>query len=319
MFEEKIYSRMKNYTRAKLAEQDWTGNISIRELPAEMLFENGDDIFINLHLPEANTPPDQLHGHDFFEVNYVLKGSCRQNIHNTARLLLEEGTLCIMNPDARHNLAIDSEEDVVLNILMKKSLFNSTFYTLIQQHESLSQFFLSYFLAQDASSDFLLYHTPNDAVTTLLQQICLEYLERKPYYRVTLRCLLVLFFTEVIRASAESAEPAAAGKNNLQISILFQYLSSHYATATLASTAAHFHYHPNYLSAFVRKHTGKTFRAILNDIKLSQANYYLCSTNLPMQEIAQQLGFQQLCNFYSFIRKNYGMTPVQYRQLHSVR
>lgn len=106
-------------------------------------------------------------------------------------------------------------------------------------------------------------------------------------------------------------------KISVQITALFNYLSINYATATLASTAAYFHYHPNYLSAFIKKNTGKTFRSILNDIKLSQANYFLCNTSMSMNEIAEQLGFLQLCNFYDFIKKNYGMTPVQYRRLHN--
>lgn len=89
----------------------------------------------------------------------------------------------------------------------------------------------------------------------------------------------------------------------VQITALFNYLSVNYATATLVSTAEYFHYHPNYLSAFVKKHTGKTFRSILNDIKLSQANYYLTNTNLSISEIAERLGFQQFCNFYDFIKK----------------
>ena len=41
-------------------------------------------------------------------------------------------------------------------------------------------------------------------------------------------------------------------KTNTQIIALFNYLSVNYPTATLESTAAYFHYHPNYLSTFIK-------------------------------------------------------------------
>lgn len=319
MFPDKTYEMLKEYTSRLLTTQNLKEYRQSGALSESVVFEKENDIFINLHLPEANIASGHLHGHDFFEINYVLKGSCRQNINNTSLIHLEEGSLCIMNPNARHNLTVGSSRDVVLNILMKTSLFNTTFWSLIRQHEYLGQFFLSYFLSQDTFSDFMIYRTENtDTITALLNLICLEYLEQKPYHKTTLRCMLVLFFTEVIRsATIQLNQKQFTDKISVQITALFNYLSINYATATLASTAAYFHYHPNYLSAFIKKNTGKTFRSILNDIKLSQANYFLCNTSMSMNEIAEQLGFLQLCNFYDFIKKNYGMTPVQYRRLHN--
>lgn len=318
MFTEDTYQKLKEYTIRCLTEENRTQYLKDQDLSEFAVFEDGSEIFINLHLPEANTESDQLHGHDFFELNYVIKGSCRQNIDNGHPLILQEGTLCILNPNARHSLYVENEDSIVLNILMKTTLFNTTFWPLLQQTEHIGQFFLSYFLSQDTSANFLIYHTQNPpAILAMLNHICIEYLERDLYYKVSMRCILLLFFTQVVRSSAtEISRQQFPNKVAVQVTALLNYLSVNYATATLASTAEYFHYHPNYLSAFVKKHTGKTFRSILNGIKLSQANYYLINTNLSISEIAERLGFQQLCNFYDFIKKNYGMTPMEYRKQH---
>lgn len=224
-----------------------------------------------------------------------------------------------MNPNARHNLYVENEESIVINILMKTTLFNTTFWPLIQQTEHIGHFFLSYFLCRDTSSNFIIYRTQNTyEILALLDYICTEYLKKELYYKVSLRCILMLFFTQVTRSvSTEISQQEFPDKVSVQITALFQYLSLHYADATLSSTAEYFHYHPNYLSAFIKKHTGKSFRTILNEIKLSQANYFLTGTSLPINEIAERLGYCQLCNFYDFIRKNYGMTPVEYRRQHN--
>ncbi len=246
-------------------EEKRTQYLKTQDLSELAVFEDGNEIFINLHLPEANTESDRLHGHEFFELNYVIKGSCRQSIDHANPLLLPEGFLCIMNPRARHNLYVENEDSIVINILMKTTLFNTTFWPLIQETEDIGQFFLSYFLCRDTSSNFLIYHTRNTpAIKTLLNYICTEYLERQLYYKTSLRSILMLFFTQVIRsASQEISMKQFSDKVSMQITALFQYLSIHYADATLSSTAEYFHYHPNYLSAFIKEHTGKSFRMIL--------------------------------------------------------
>ena len=149
-----------------------------------------------------------------------------------------------------------------------------------------------------------------------MESLCLEYLDRKSYYAINLRCMLVLLFSEIVRSSTETLNKRPfTDKVSVQITALFNYLSVHYATATLASTAEYFHYHPHYLSAFVKKNTGRTFSSILNEIKLFQASYYLLNTNMPIKTISEKLGFTQLCNFYDFIKKNYHTTPVKFRQM----
>lgn len=316
MIKQTTIERMKSYTAELTSNATHPEYIHGGSLLAKDVFPKGSDIFINLHTIEVNSISSILHGHDFFELNYVIKGSCQQKIDDEAEIEFKEGSICIMNPNARHNIHVNEKDDIVLNIALKKSLFTTTFWSLIEQQESLGQFFLDYFLALDPSYDFLLFHLEkNDYIEQLLDNICQDYLDKKPYNQLTMRCLLIIFFTEIIRLqTSQIAQSHFTNKVSVRVTALFQYLSVNYATATLTSTAAYFHYHPSYLSAFIKKHTGKTFSSILNEIKLSQATYYLLNTNMPIKTISEKLGFQQLCNFYDFIRKNYGTTPVKYRQ-----
>lgn len=308
---------MREYTRQKIKNAPDPEKDPKLILYADEVFDPGTDIFINLHSLEANKGIGNLHGHDFFELNYVIQGKMHQILDQGEFHTYPEGTVCIMNPNVRHDIYVETEHDLVLNIGLKKSLFNATFWSMIQQHEHLGRFFLNYFLAQqDTDSNFLLFDLkPTPTIEQALEFLCAEYLEKKSFNQLTMRCMLIIFFTEIIRNyDMQISQRKFTDKTNTQIVALFKYLSINYPTATLESTAAYFHYHPNYLSAFVKKHTGRTFRSILNDIKLSQATYYLQNTNMPIKDIAEHLGFSQLCNFYDFIRKNCGTTPVRFRQ-----
>ncbi|MGL5435807.1 MAG: AraC family transcriptional regulator [Lachnospiraceae bacterium] len=313
---EDLLRTLTSYTLDRLTDEQLNRYTHYKELLTDEVFENNNDIFINLHLMEANMKA-QLHGHDFFELNFILKGTCIQTLDTGDNILLKEGSLCILNPNAKHSLFVESNENIILNILVKKSLFNSTFWSLIEQHEHIGSFFLNYFMSRNnSSSNYLIFDSKLSAnLINTVEQICEEYLNRKLYYKVTLRCLLVVFFTEIIRSSnIQINNNKFTNKISVQIAALFNYLSINYATATLASTAEYFHYHPNYLSAFIKKHTGKNFKTILEDIKLSQANYYLLHTTMSIQDISERLGFSQQCNFYNFIKKAYNTTPAKFRQ-----
>lgn len=319
MVKQNILDQLKNYTSRQAAAACLPKNTDSYKLLAEAVFEAGNDIFINLHNMEINDPVERLHGHDFFELNYTLQGYGMQSIEHNAPIQLNRGTFCIMNPNVRHNLYVPSQTDLIINIAMKKTLFDSTFWSLIGQHEHIGQFFLNYFFSQDSFGNYLLFDTSNSVneIDMLIERICMEYLERKPYYLVTLHCLLIVFFTEIVRSNTVKINSSNLNNRvSAQIAELFNYLNANYTTASLASTASHFNYHPNYLANLIKNNTGKNFSSILNEIKLSQATYYLCNTNIPIKKIAELLGFQQLCNFYDFIKKNCHTTPGKLRQSH---
>lgn len=321
MLSRETWEELKQYTMIQLEKAERTAMrqlTSISLLRADMVFEEGMDIFINLHLRQANSLPNQFHGHDFFELTYVLKGKCIEQMMDEDEFTLHEGALCIMNPNVRHRRLITDDDSIVLNLALKKDLFNATFWSLLNQQDQIGYFFLNYFLSHNPTYDYMLFEiAPGQEIDHTLERICTEYLGRSPYFSVTLHCLLIIFFTDAVRASTKTiSQNTFPDKASAKVISLFNYLSINYATATLASTAEYFHYHPNYLSAFIKKNTGRTFRSILNDIRLSQAIYYLNNTNLSIREISEEIGFGQLCNFYDFIRKNLHTTPQKYRSAH---
>lgn len=315
MFSEELLKELKDYTQSRITDELSFYYRRQQKIYASTVFEGTEDLFINLHLMDANAEPDCLHGHDFFELSFVLHGSCEQRIDNDEAITLKEGSLCIMNPYVKHNLSIKTENDIVLNILLRPSLFNATFWSLLEQQEYLSQFFLSFFLSQKTTSEFLVFQNLlTSDIEYELQKICREYLHKNIYNNIMLKCMLISFFTDVIRISSSEIEKQQfQDKTSVQIAALIQYLSVHYATATLKNTAEYFHYNPTYLSAFVKKQTGKNFHKILNDMKATQASYYLLHTSRSIKEISELLGFSQLCNFYDFIQKNFHTTPLRYR------
>jgi LacI family transcriptional regulator len=66
-----------------------------------------------------------------------------------------------------------------------------------------------------------------------------------------------------------------------------------------------------------KEESGQTLHAMIHNEKMNKACVMLTTTMLPSIEISNSCGYSSLQYFYSAFKKEYGMTPKQYRELHS--
>ena len=84
---------------------------------------------------------------------------------------------------------------------------------------------------------------------------------------------------------------------------------------SLKETAAHFGYHPNYISGLLHKELGKTFSEIVFEKRMARAVILLKGTTLAIEEIAAMVGYSNHSNFYKAFKKYFGMTPREHSNL----
>ncbi|WP_168735879.1 helix-turn-helix domain-containing protein [Cohnella fermenti] len=73
---------------------------------------------------------------------------------------------------------------------------------------------------------------------------------------------------------------------------------------------------PNYLRTLFKAQTGITISAYLSAKRYEAAKRLLEQTELPIQQIAETIGFQGGGYFYTAFKKAVGMTPDEYRKQH---
>lgn len=78
--------------------------------------------------------------------------------------------------------------------------------------------------------------------------------------------------------------------------------------------ADYFHINKDYLSRAFKKHTGIGMAKYLNNIRIRKAKELLRSTELQIQEIADQVGYFDAKYFSRQFKLATGMTPASYRQ-----
>ncbi|MBE1445887.1 helix-turn-helix transcriptional regulator [Paenibacillus sp. OAS669] len=86
---------------------------------------------------------------------------------------------------------------------------------------------------------------------------------------------------------------------------------------TLESCAQQLKFHPVYLSRVFKKEIGVTFIDYLTNHRMNMAKLWLKDSQMKITEIAERLNYNSSTGFIRTFRKAAGMTPGQYRELHS--
>lgn len=83
----------------------------------------------------------------------------------------------------------------------------------------------------------------------------------------------------------------------------------------LTDVAKQFYLSANYLSVLIKKETGLTFSELLIQKRIALARKMLMETNLPIQDIMEQVGYKDYSCFIKLFKKHTGYTPYAYRKV----
>jgi AraC family transcriptional regulator, melibiose operon regulatory protein len=93
-----------------------------------------------------------------------------------------------------------------------------------------------------------------------------------------------------------------------------RFMSDHWdEPITIAHVAAHADLNPNYATTLFKKATGQGLLQYLTQLRLASAQRLLATTDLAVLEIALQVGFGSLSQFYDVFKRQVGQTPRDFR------
>lgn len=254
-----------------------------------------------------------LHIHKVIELNYVYHGSCTQII-NGHSVSLYQGDVCILDTNTPHELLPTGEDDIIITIDMRKSYFTNGFLTRLSAQGIVSQFLANAISENADSKQYITFRSNHDEkLHTLIQQLLCEYYDEEKSNEMIDAYMSILFSLLLRIYKQNSLSKHAVDHNNILIEIL-QYLETNYQKITLSQAAEHFNFHPTYFSHYLKQKTGKSFQELMIRQKLTQACFYLTNSDLPIYEIAQEIGYENLSFFYRKFQEIYGCQPLAYRK-----
>lgn len=285
--------------------------LSNRTIQEPNLFPVGKDVFCFLNMPYMDR---QLHFHDFFEIAYVVEGSCTFLFEGESASL-GIGDVCITSPMAAHSLPLEPG-CTALSIVVRKSTFNSLFPNLLSSQNLVSLFFRNS-LYERRRANYILIRTGNDEVVfRTAQQLTYECNLADDFSNPCSISLLNLFLARALRAGAEVSlhHYENYSEQDFDFTLILLYIQQNYRTVTLSSLAETFHFSETYLSKLIHKNMDRSFTDVLRSLKMERAMDFLMNTPMKVSEIALAVGYDSVDHFSRTFRRVYGASPQQYKQ-----
>jgi AraC-like DNA-binding protein/mannose-6-phosphate isomerase-like protein (cupin superfamily) len=266
------------------------------------------DVYVIRH-PRYARP--ELHSHDYFEVNFVAKGTATFFFEDERRTM-QEGEICIVAPSSRHEIMIEDDSNVY-GICIRQSTFNTTFFSLMSRKDLLSYFFRTILLKNDHSNYLLFFTKQHHLLKKYMRHLMIESYTDDQYRNTCCISYVNLFFSTVLRSYSDTIQ-FYDYKMGTDFSLVLQYIQYNYRTLTLSSLAELFHYSEPHLCTLIKQNTGYTFTELIRCMRLSDAADYLRNTDMKISEIAKQIGYNSADHFSRVFKAEYKISPQEYRK-----
>lgn len=260
-------------------------------------------------------PPEMLYTREdsYFELTMVFHGTCF--IAPTGRKMFElrEGDAILTGLHTIKRVERRNEDDAILNCLLKPEFFDHSCYQFIH-----NEIVLSYLI--DGLRELL---NPNDCLIfrgsgirgkEFFWKAVHIYLSNQTNACVQSSLFILLLLSELIQGEIEIyVERDIGSSQDTLIQRIISYISKHCQSVTLQSVADEFGYNKAYLSDLLRQKSGLSYTQHLQKAKLDYAKRLLKSTNKSVDEIAFLSGYDNPGYFYRCFKKEFHMTPSEYR------
>lgn len=261
--------------------------------------------------------PAGIHSHSFFEIIYVLSGTCVNYSGNQAFELCP-GDLVILAPNTSHALSVFADDCKVINILMRASIFEETFREIFVKPSILHDFF-TFALYGDKTNMLLLSHTKNDPIIQLAVLSLLEYRFYVGHSQEQMKIsyMDVLFnriLTKHKKDTAILSEQQIDTKQDHNIALILQYMNQHYQTVTLSELSTFFGYSERHMTRILKEHTCNGFQKNILHIRMQHVLKLLEDKDYSLEDIATLIGYTSMRNFRNSFKQQFGLSPSEFRK-----
>lgn len=257
-----------------------------------------------------------IHRHEYFEIDYVMRGEATLELDGDRRPM-HSGEFCLLSPGLEHDI-VPARGAQVIGITVPGVTVEQTLYRLLRRDTILTKFFHA--VLDNDKIGYMLIGTPGDRrIREVLRGILHEHFFREEFAYDIISDHLAILFAFVLRSCGDQYEwhDEEGDRRGIQgmLSVL-KYMREHYRTLTLNELAERFHYEPSYLGKQIKAATGENYTEIIRGIRIDEAKRLLRTTNLSVDEVAEQVGYMGRVHFFRCFRKAVGMTPGDYRKEH---
>lgn len=255
------------------------------------------------------------HSHDYMEMMFVYSGEIHHRF-NKEEICLKKGELLLMDMNASHSITPAGENDIAMNILIRRTFFDSFFLQQIAYDNKISRFVVDAIYNRNDTTQYLHFKSgDNERIWSLLLNILLEFYEQQTGIVTSIKAYMLLLFNELIRNYQNYLSSKIVEQVDYAIVVdIVGYVDKHYKTVSIKEMAEVFNYNSDYLGRRIKKLTGYSLRDLVKARKIREAARLLRNTDKQILNILEEINYSNSSYFYKQFKAEYGMTPDEYRK-----
>lgn len=253
------------------------------------------------------------HKHNYVEMIYMCSGTTTHIVNGKDRIFLKQGDILLLNQNASHEILRAGYDDIAVNFIILPEFFDVVL-KIIDDNNILFNFMISVLSTENEVSDYLLFQVNNDLpIQNIMENLIWTLLNNKKQSNTINQVSVGLLFLNLQNfANTINNQYPTQHDQNIVFQAL-QYIRIHYRNAALDEFCREVQLKTYTVSRMLKKYTGKNFKQLLTEQKLSQAAYLLSRTELSIEAILHAIGYENSSFFYNKFRELYGTTPSNYR------
>ncbi|GAB2548947.1 helix-turn-helix domain-containing protein [Gracilibacillus alcaliphilus] len=255
------------------------------------------------------------HSHDFIEMNYVFHGQFQQKVAEQP-IHLRQGDILLLNQYIEHELKACSHDDIVINFIIHPAFFDyilSTFSSGFIQNQMVS-FLMNSMFNYDQHAQFLYYPVSDSSrIQGLMEQLLTEMMNETLLAKSKIKFLMGLLILELAEQQ-QSYQVAKQATAHAFVAEVFRYIENNYKNASLQNLADQYNQTSYWVSKEIKKLTNHNFKDLVQEKRLLVAKNLLMYSDLSVQAIAEEVGYENISYFYRLFKRKYHQTPKDFKQ-----
>lgn len=287
-------------------------NSGLGEVDKNCLLKQGNLVTVRAHSRFVNFPK---HRHNFIEIMYVAEGSITHLIEGQ-ELVMTKGDILLMNQQVEHSVRKASYDDIGINFIALPEFFEIPL-KMLKKENVLAEFIVGTLRQKEKLAHYMLFHLQGvHAVENLMENMIESMIFDEQDEALQNQYSMGLVFLYLLEHLEHLSRKSTMNYKEMQLQTVLQYIQTDYKDANLTKIAEDLHQSVSVLSKKIKTETGYNFQELLQRRRFGQAVKFLVETDLPVEEIAVLVGYENLSYFYRQFQKRYHMTPRNYRIEH---
>ena len=269
-------------------------------MKAEIDLKNRDFVIWKRNYRYQNT-----HAHDYYQLWYILKGSCKHKIDNR-KFPLGSGDIIFIPPFSYHSMSDGSDDLIVIGVDFTEKFFSAT-----ESDKTLMLHCVTPICVRQSKEQSVFF--ADNKIENMLIEMLGEFELRSPFYDTIIKSDLSKLLVLLGRKNSNAA--TGNSKHERAVNEIQKYIHSKFnEKIAIEDLCKEVNMSETLLTTCFKNTTGKTIIEYINCLRIDKAKQLLAETDMRITDISYELGFNDGAYFNRVFKKTVGTSPNEYRK-----